>query len=91
RLPLLLADGLSKGIERYHAYSKGQIPLVLTPYRVHSAWRGHTYSNSKLKSIGWRQAVPTQEALSRTFAYFNPNLSASLDRSSVTSLMVVPR
>jgi 2-alkyl-3-oxoalkanoate reductase len=91
RLPLLLADGLSKGIERYHTYSKAQIPLVLTPYRVHSAWRGHTYSNSKLKSIGWRQAVPTQEALSRTFAYFNPNSSASLDRSSVTSLMVVPR
>jgi hypothetical protein len=29
--------------------------------------------------------------LSRTFAYFNPNSSASLDRPSVTSLMVVPR
>jgi len=90
RLPLLLADGLSRGIERYHAYSKAQIPLVLTPYRVHSAWKGHIYSNSKLKSTGWRQAVPTKEALSRTFAYFNPNCSTTSDRSSVTSLMVVP-
>jgi nucleoside-diphosphate-sugar epimerase len=89
-LPLLLAEGLSKGIELYHAYSKAQIPLVLTPYRVHSAWRGHTYSNSKLKSTGWRQAVPTQEALSRTFAYFSPNSPTSLDRSSRTSLMVAP-
>ena len=82
RLPLLLADGLSRGIERYHTYSKAQIPLLLTPYRVHSAWKGHLYSNSKLKSTGWQQAVPTKEALSRTFAYFNPNCSTTFDRSS---------
>jgi nucleoside-diphosphate-sugar epimerase len=83
RVPLFVADFLSRGIERYHAYSKAQIPLVLTPYRVRSTWTGHTYSNRKLKSAGWRQAVPTEEAIARTLAYFclNPSsLTAHMDR-----------
>ncbi len=87
RVPLVLADFLSRGIERYHAYSKAQIPLVLTPYRVRSTWRGHTYSNRKLKSTGWRQAVPTQEGISRALEYFNLLLFPSLDTAAINSHM----
>jgi len=79
RLPLFLADFLSKGIERYHTCSKAQIPLVLTPYRVRSSWKGHTYSNAKLKSTGWQQAVPTQEAISRSLKHFSLHRSPSFE------------
>jgi hypothetical protein len=79
RLPLFLADFLSKGIERYHTCSKAQIPLVLTPYRVRSSWKGHTYSNAKLKSTGWQQAVPTQEAISRSLKHFSLHRSSSFE------------
>lgn len=48
--------------------STGQIPLVLTPYKAGCAWRGHSFSNQKLKNLGWRQAVPTAEALEYTFS-----------------------
>ncbi len=85
RVPLFLADFLSPGMERYHVYSKAQIPLVLTPYRVHSTWKGHTYSNSKLKSVGWRQTVPTQEALARAFGYFSLSPSSSFETAALTS------
>jgi nucleoside-diphosphate-sugar epimerase len=85
RLPMFLADFLSKGIEHYHAYSKAQIPLALTPYRVRSTWKGHTYSNAKLKSVGWRQGVPTQEAMSRAFEHFSLHRPPSLEASSTTS------
>jgi nucleoside-diphosphate-sugar epimerase len=83
RLPLFLANFLSKGIERYHIYSKAQIPLVLTPYRVRSTWKGHTYSNAKLKSAGWRQIVPTQEAILRALEYFRLHTSSSLDKGQL--------
>jgi nucleoside-diphosphate-sugar epimerase len=79
RVPLFVADVLSRGIERYHFYSKAQIPLALTPYRVQSTWQGHIYSNSKLKSVGWKQAVTTQEAISRAFAYFNLHPPSAFD------------
>ena len=70
RVPLFLADFISRGIEGYHSYSNGQIPPFLTPYLVRSTWKGHTYSNAKLKSTGWRQAVPTREAIYRTLDDF---------------------
>ncbi len=79
RIPLLVADVLSRGIERYHSFSKAQIPLALTPYRVQSCWKGHTYPNSKLKSVGWKQAVSTQDALTRTFEFLCTPRSPSIE------------
>jgi nucleoside-diphosphate-sugar epimerase len=70
RLPGFVADLLSKGVEHYHHYSKAQIPLFLTPYRVRSTWRSHAYSNAKLKSLGWRQVVATREAIPHTLEHF---------------------
>jgi nucleoside-diphosphate-sugar epimerase len=48
-------------------WSAGQIPLALTGYRAASCWRGHRFSNQKLKSLGWRQPILTKDALARAF------------------------
>ena len=48
-------------------WSSGQIPLALTRYKAASIWRGHRFSNEKLKSLGWRETVPTKEALALAF------------------------
>jgi hypothetical protein len=61
---------LSKAVERYHAYSKGQLPAAFTTYSTKSLWRrGRRFSNSKIKSLGWRQSVPTPEGMRRAFAF----------------------
>ncbi len=43
------------------------VPQVLTRYRVHNLWGGHQYSNSRLKAVGWRQPMPTSNALNKAF------------------------
>jgi nucleoside-diphosphate-sugar epimerase len=55
-------------LAKYHEYSKGQLPPILTPYKVASLWAGNHFDNSKLHSIGWQQLVPTAEGLRRSFA-----------------------
>lgn len=63
--PLLLAG--SRLMDAYHRHSQGQLPAVLTPYKTASLYKPMRYDNSKLKALGWRQLVPTDEALRRTF------------------------
>ena len=63
--PLLLLA--SAAVESYHRRSKGQLPAVLTPYRTRSLYVGRRFDNSRLKSLGWRQAVATGEGMRRTF------------------------
>lgn len=58
----------SRLLDKYRKYSRGQIPPVLTPYQVRSAWAGHVFSNRKLKNAGWHPLVSTTEAMRRTFA-----------------------
>lgn len=60
---------LSRLVEGYSQRSRGQIPPVFTPYKTASLWKGHRYSNARLKSLGWRQLVPTAEGMRRTFAH----------------------
>jgi nucleoside-diphosphate-sugar epimerase len=50
-----------------HKVSAGQIPLVLTRYKASCAWKGHSFSNQRLKNLGWKQPVPTADALKQTF------------------------
>jgi nucleoside-diphosphate-sugar epimerase len=64
--PVTLA--LSHLIERYHHYSKGQLPAFLTPYRSRALWGGNRFDNRKLKGLGWQPVVSTDEGLRRTFA-----------------------
>jgi nucleoside-diphosphate-sugar epimerase len=60
----------SKMVERYSTKSKGQLPAIFTPYKTRAMWGGNQFSNAKLKSIGWRPLISTQEALERAFAAF---------------------
>ena len=77
RLPYFATHLLSKALAGYHRYSKGQLPAVLTPYKVASIWGGNEFDNSKLHSIGWRQLVPTAEALRTSFAAFRAELDTA--------------
>jgi len=55
-------------IEKYHRYSRGQIPDIFTPYKSASFWKGQKFSNEKIKkNLRWSPAIPTHDALKRTF------------------------
>jgi nucleoside-diphosphate-sugar epimerase len=58
----------SQLIERYHRWSRGQLPAILTPYKIASMHKGMRYHNAKLKALDWQPIVSTDEALGRTFA-----------------------
>ncbi len=69
RLPFHVTMLLSRTLEKYHAKTHGQIPAVLTPYDSRAMWKGHQFDNQKIKSLGWKQIVPTEDAMRETFAY----------------------
>jgi nucleoside-diphosphate-sugar epimerase len=69
RLPYAATMFLSKQVERYNIRSKGQLPAIFTPYKTATTWKGNRFDNRKLKMLGWKQIVPTDEGLKRTFAY----------------------
>ncbi len=67
-LPLFATRLMSRAVAWYHRYSRGQLPDIFTLYKTDSMWRSFRYDNSKLKSIGWRPAIGTDEGLRRAFA-----------------------
>jgi nucleoside-diphosphate-sugar epimerase len=73
-VPYFGMQALSHLLAKYHRHSKGQLPAILTPYKVASLWRGNRFDNSKLHSLGWKQLVPTAEALERSFVAFRADL-----------------
>ena len=62
-VPHILSYALSFLWERYSAWSQGQLPPAFTRSRWHANWKKTTYSNAKLKALGWRPKVPTPEGL----------------------------
>ena len=70
-VPYPVLRALSRGLEGYHRWSKGQLPAIFTPYKVAATWGGNRFDNHKIKGIGWRQLVPTSEGMRRTFAWIN--------------------
>ena len=66
-LPYQALKLVSKAVERYHLYSKGQMPALFTPYKSAVTWGGNRFDNQKLHAIGWKPIVTTEEALRRTF------------------------
>jgi nucleoside-diphosphate-sugar epimerase len=67
-VPYPVMSVLSRLNQVCHDLSPEQVPAALTPYKAASAWRGHRFSNEKLKALGWQQPVPTREAMLMTFA-----------------------
>ena len=72
---------LSSVITKYNRYSKGQLPAILTPYKAASQWGGNRFDNSKLRSIGWKQLVPTADGLQRSFVAYRKELNAARARN----------
>jgi nucleoside-diphosphate-sugar epimerase len=81
RIPYAIALGLSLLSEKYHAHSRGQMPAVLTRYRTAAVWKRITFDNRKLKQLGWRQTVSTEEGLRRTFEWQRSRRAAPEGRS----------
>lgn len=64
-------------LERYNRWSRGQLPAIFTPYKVASTWGGNRFDNAKIKALGWRQPVPTEEGLRRAFSWLRDQSAAS--------------
>jgi nucleoside-diphosphate-sugar epimerase len=71
RYPAMAA--LSAIVQRYHVFSKGQLPAIFTPYKTATSWGGNRFKNTKLKGLGWRPLVSTDEGVRLTFNYFRAN------------------
>jgi nucleoside-diphosphate-sugar epimerase len=67
-LPYPATMTMSRAVQWYHRWSKGQLPAVFTPYKAATAWGGNRFSNAALKAFGWTPRVTTDEGLRRTFA-----------------------
>jgi len=76
-VPYPVLKMLSVGVERYHRWSKGQLPAIFTPYKSATTWDGNQFDNSKIKTVGWKQLVPTEEGMRRTFEWLRSQLGAS--------------
>ncbi len=74
RLPFPLAMIVSELVERYHVKTGGQIPAVLTPYETSAMSQGHRFENQSIKNLGWRQIVPTREAMREAFTYLRAHM-----------------
>jgi nucleoside-diphosphate-sugar epimerase len=56
--------------ERYADWSHGQLPPVFNRNRWAANWKGHRYSNRKLKEFtGWKPAIDPDEGFRRYFEY----------------------
>ncbi|HZO11768.1 MAG TPA: NAD(P)-dependent oxidoreductase [Polyangiaceae bacterium] len=53
-------------LERYSTWSRGQLPAILTPYKVASMHKGMRYANAKLKTLSWQPRISMDEAIGRT-------------------------
>ncbi len=69
KIPKPLGRGLARAVSWYHDYSKGQLPEVIDPHYFRATWGGNQFCNQKLKSLGWRPEVSTNEGLRRHFAF----------------------
>jgi nucleoside-diphosphate-sugar epimerase len=74
RIPYPALSLLSRAVERYHTWSRGQLPAIFTPYKSATTWGGNRFDNGKLKRLGWRQEIPTPEGLRRTFDWLRSQL-----------------
>jgi nucleoside-diphosphate-sugar epimerase len=70
RVPYFALRLGARMLAAYHRRSLGQLPDILSLYKVEAAWGGNRFSNAKLRSLGWKQLVSTKDGLAESFAYF---------------------
>ncbi len=69
-IPYSLASSMCHFWEWYAEWSQGQLPAVFNRRMCSFAWKGHSYSNRKLKErLGWKCRVPMRTALDQYFAF----------------------
>ena len=69
-VPYPAAYALCAWWESYAKRSNGQLPPLFNRRMCAFAWKGHRYSNRKLKErLGWQCGVSMAEALNRYFAF----------------------
>jgi nucleoside-diphosphate-sugar epimerase len=90
-VPYFGLEVLSELLTKYHTYSRGQLPPILTRYKVASLWGGNRFDNSKLHSIGWKQLVPTNEGLRRSFAAFRERLHSPTVKKPIEAPLKIPK
>lgn len=69
RLPYFATRIMTRILESYHRRSLGQLPGILTRYKVAAAWGGNKFSNAKLHQLGWNPLISTPDAMAQTFDY----------------------
>jgi nucleoside-diphosphate-sugar epimerase len=67
-LPYAALEALSSGFELAHRLSGGRVPAMFTSYKTKSSWKPQRYSNARLRELGVKQLVSTDEGLRRSFA-----------------------
>jgi nucleoside-diphosphate-sugar epimerase len=73
RIPYALAYGLCLLWEKYSKYSKGQLPPAFNRRRCAAEWKGHRFSNRKLRErLGWKPKVDMDKAMASFLAQFEP-------------------
>jgi len=72
-VPYLAMQAISVAVQRYHAFSKGQLPAIFTPYKTATSWGGNRFDNARLKGLGWKPIVSTDEGVRRAFEDFKAN------------------
>lgn len=75
RFPFPATMLLSRIVEKYHVKTRGQIPAVLTPYESSAMWKGYRFDNQRIKKLGWKQIIPTEQAMRETFGYLRTGLN----------------
>ena len=67
-VPHVVSYALCSLWEKYHFWSKGQLPLAYSRRSWHAYWKKTRYSNAKLKGrLGWLPRVSSTEAMARHF------------------------
>ena len=69
-VPKFMSYFLCYAWEKYSKWSEGQLPPVFNRSRWAAEWKGHKYSNQKVKKLlGWTPKVGFKEAIQRYFDY----------------------
>jgi nucleoside-diphosphate-sugar epimerase len=73
-IPYFAGYALCSLWEKYSNWSKNQLPPAFNRRRCNAEWKGHCYSNQRLKDrLGWKPRVPMEQAMEAFLGQFASN------------------